>query len=134
MPRTMTFLPETSVVKSVYSGVVPPEVVIQGIHEALAFARAHGVSKFLTDCSALEAGAAPSDLYQLAELLAGVGGARGLREAIVLPHLKQAATDIRFWETTCRNRGVRIQIVKTVEEGEAWLAAQKTPSVLAPVS
>lgn len=129
MPRTMTFIPEIGVVKSVYSGVIPPEVVIRGIHEALAFARQHGVSKFLTDCSGLEAGAAPADLYQLASLLEGMEGARGVREAIVLPHLKQAAADIRFWETTCRNRGVRIQIVKTVEEGEAWLATQNSRSL-----
>jgi hypothetical protein len=60
-------------------------------------------------------------------------GVRGLREAIVLPHLKQAAADIRFWETTCRNRGVRIQIVKTVEEGAAWLATQTSSGLLAPV-
>lgn len=129
MPRTMTFLPETGVVKSVYSGVVAPEVVVQGIHEALAFARAQGVSKFLTDCSGLEAGAAPADLYQLASLLEGMEGVRGVREAIVLPHLRQAAADIRFWETTCRNRGVHIQIVKTVEEGEAWLATQNSRSL-----
>lgn len=133
MPRTMTLLAASGVVKSVYSGVVPPAAVAQGIKEAVTFARENGVSRFLTDCSGLEAGAAPSDLYQLAELLAGLEGVRGLREAIVLPHLKQAAADIRFWETTCRNRGVRIQIVKSVEEGEAWLATQTTPGVLAPL-
>ena len=62
------------------------------------------------------------DLYGLGKLLETAGVVRDSREAIVVPQLDAAAKDVRFWETTCRNRGFNVRVFQTMADASAWLA------------
>ncbi len=123
MPWDVSYLPDLNVVMTLYSGTIPAESLREAVRATLALAQDRGSRRFLADCSSLEGGHSILDLYELGKSIEESGVGRDLREAIVLPQLDVAATDVRFWETTCRNRGFDIRVFPTAAEARAWLIA-----------
>ena len=121
MPWNTSYLAAADAVLTVYSGVLDPAVLHEAVRSTLALARQQNTMRFLADCSTLEGGHSVVDLYELAKLVAASGAPPGLREAIVMPQLAEAASDVRFWETTCRNRGFTVRVFATMAEASAWL-------------
>jgi hypothetical protein len=122
MPSSVSYLPELNAVLIVYDGVISPDMLLEAAQSALALSREHGSRRFLADCSALAGGHSVIDLYGLAKMLEAAGFGRDSREAIVLPQLAAAAADVRFWETTCRNRGFDVCVFETAAPARRWLA------------
>ncbi len=117
-----SYVRDQDVVLSVYTGAISPDEFQAAVMSATSMARQNGTRKYLTDCSGLAGGPSIVDLYNMAKLLEATGLDRGTCEAIVLPQLNAAADEIRFWETTCRNRGYAVQVFDTLAKATAWLA------------
>lgn len=122
MPWNNSYLADLDAIVTVYSGVLSAETLLEAVQSTLALARQHGTKNFLAECSTLEGGHSVVNLYELAKLLEAAGTPMDFREAIVLPQLDAPANDVRFWETTCRNRGFDVRVFKTVVDATAWLA------------
>ncbi|MBX7185353.1 MAG: hypothetical protein K1Y01_09435 [Vicinamibacteria bacterium] len=108
-----------------YAGVIPPDLLAEAVKGTMALGREKGTSRFLADCTALEGGHSIVDLYFISQLLEEAGISRTFREAIVLPQLQSAAGEVRFWETTCWNRGMDVRVFKTMAEALAWLGERR---------
>ncbi len=121
MPWNNSYLADLDAIVTVYSGVLSAETLLEAIQSTLTLARQHGTKNFLADCSTLEGGHSVVNLYELAKLLETAAIPMDFREAIVLPQLDAPASDVRFWETTCRNRGFDVRVFKTVVDATAWL-------------
>ena len=122
MPWDITYLPDIDTVLTVYSGVIPPNLLVEAVQSTIAMAHQAGTRKYLADCSTLEGGHSIFDLYDLAKLIESAGVVMNSHEALVLPQLKAAASEVRFWETACRNRGLDVRIFETVDDAREWLA------------
>lgn len=122
MPWSTSYSPEVDAVVTTYVGLISPESLKQAVEGTMALGLEKGTSKFLADCTALEGGHSIVDLYFISKLLEEAGVSRTFREAIVLPHLQSAGDEVRFWETTCWNRGMDVWIFRTTAEAVGWLA------------
>ena len=125
MPWNTSYLPELGAVMTIYSGVIPIESLTEAVKETLALAKEHDTHRFLADCSALKGGHSIVDLYYLAKLLEEADIKRGLREALVLPQLSATADDVRFWETTCQNRGFKVRVFNSMDSARVWLVGNE---------
>jgi hypothetical protein len=121
MPWNISFLPDLDAVFTEYYGEMPPDELYEAVQTTIQLSQDHGTTRFLADCSALQGGHSIVDLYDLASLVDNIRGTMHLEEAIVLPQLDAAASEVRFWETTGRNRGLNIRIFHTMEEARDWL-------------
>lgn len=109
------------VVESVYAGDVSPAELEKAVRGAIALALEAGIFRFFTDVSGLTGGHSAGDLFAVLGLLEEMGLPRTLREAIVVPRSTLAATDVRFWEDACRNRGWNVRLFPDREGAMAWL-------------
>ncbi len=127
MAWSTSYLSDSRVVLTVYSGVMPPEALIDAVQATIRLGQRQGAKRFLADCRALEGGHSIVDLYGLEKLLESSGMTRDMREALVLPQLEAPSRDVRFWETMCQNRGFDVRVFEAMAEAEAWLAEGPTP-------
>jgi len=117
-----SYVPDLDAVLSVYAGAISPGEFREAVLSATSLARQKGTLKYLTDCSGLAGGPSIVDLYNMAKMLEAAGCDPGSCEALVLPQLSAPASEIRFWETTCRNRGYAVQVFDTLAQATAWLS------------
>ncbi len=125
MPWSIILHPNDPFVETRYVGSLSPPELAEAVHETLRTVEAHKRHLVLGDCSKLEGGHSLFDLYGLADAVLASGLAHLIREAIILPALPGAVEDVRFWETTCMNRGIVVRIFTTREEALAWLLERK---------
>lgn len=111
-------------VEIVYAGQVSADELAASVEAALDLARAHGGTRYLTDCSALAGGHSVVDLYRLAERLTARGLGAGLREAVILPTAVRYAPDATFWRDAGRNRGLEVEVFPDRAAALAWLARE----------
>ena len=64
-----------------------------------------------------------SNIWALADFLAKLPAGTFEREALLLPAAVAAVEDIRFYETTCRDRGLDVRVFADRDEALAWLVA-----------
>ena len=128
MAWNVQYLPDCAVIETRYSGNIAPEELKAAAVRTLELAREHDTTLLLGDCTELHGGHDIVDLYGIVQLVVGQGLPRVIHEAIVMPQMQSAARDVEFWRTAARNRGLDVTIVKTREEGLAWLAAVPVPS------
>lgn len=62
-----------------------------------------------------------ADLYFLADALAAAGNVPQFREALLLPSLPDSIEHVRFWETTCANRGLNVRLFDNRQRAIDWL-------------
>lgn len=123
MPWTVTFDPEHGLVETVYAGRLSRAELFQAAEETLALGQAHGTTLFLGDCRDLAGGHSTLDLYQLSELVKRRAGLAAVKEALLMPGRPASLADVRFWETTSRNRGLVVRLFGNRASALAWLQA-----------
>ena len=124
MPWKIQIHPEPVIVETEYFGVLSPVDLGRAVQETIEAGRTAGATLFLADCSGLVGGHSMVDLYGLADLLATLGFDVQYKEAVVMPGLDAPAENVRFWETVCLNRGLRVRIFPDRPGALEWLTAQ----------
>jgi hypothetical protein len=125
VPFSATYLDQHHVVETVYAGVLSPEQFNAAVAATADTAAEHLCTRFLSDCRDLESGdrSTTLDIWALADFLAKLPAGTFEREALLLPAAVAAVEDIRFYETTCRNRGLDVRVFSTRDEALAWLVS-----------
>lgn len=122
MPWCAKILADVPVIETFYSGILTPAELNAAAQETLVLARAHGTNLLLGNCTALEGGHSIVDLFRLAEDLAKSGVGRTLKEAVLPPVAPgEAVKHVQFWETICRNRGIRVRVFADRQAALDWL-------------
>ena len=119
MPHSVSFDTEASHAEATYFGVLTASDLEGAAGEIMALMQESNMRLLLADCSGVAGGHSVFDLYALADWLKD--NAPWVREAVVLPTLDLAAENVRFWETTCRNRGLAVRIFNDRPSALAWL-------------
>ena len=104
-----------------YVGVLSPSQLSAAVHATIDGARAMTRPLLLGNCTALAGGHSPFDLY--ADMLLSAGLAGTFKEAVLLPALPGPIEDVRFWETTCLNRGINVRVFTERDAAVAWLVS-----------
>lgn len=119
MPCSVSFNVEASRAEATYAGTLTPSDLEVAAREIMALMQESNTRLLLADCSAVTGGHSVFDLYALADWLKS--SAPWVREAVILPTLDLAAENVRFWETTCHNRGLAVRIFNDRPSAVAWL-------------
>ena len=121
MPWEVLVQSEHPVVETRYAGDLSMADLLQAVDATIEAAARHGISRFFSDCLALQGGHSLTDLYFLAQRVAesGIGG--NLREAVLLPVLPAAKDEVLFWENTARNRGFVVRVFDDRDVAQKWL-------------
>lgn len=123
MPWKITVLSEFPIIETRYEGILTQGELSEAVRETLALGRVNSTALFLGDCTALAGGHSVVDLYLLADSIMASGIGHTLKEALLLPELPGSAENVRFWETTCYNRGFRVRIFQERSQALEWLMA-----------
>ena len=121
MPWTTRLMPAQDYIESTFSGQITPAELQDAFETSMALVRETDCRRILADCTRMQGGHSVIDLYFLADALLATGLASKLREAVLLPELPDSAENVRFWETTCANRGIRVRVFTDRAEAMAWL-------------
>ncbi len=121
MPCHVMINPAHPVIEISFSGSITRFELADALRETLALAEAHDTCRILADCSQLAGGHSSIDLYYLAETVSTSGIAHRLKEAVLLPELPESSENVKFWETTCFNRGIRVSLFTDRQQALAWL-------------
>jgi len=114
-------LPEFPIIEIVFADTVTSEELGHAFHATTELATQHEISLFLADCTTLSGGHSVFDLYGLADALSSFQFRQAFAEAVLIPAQGFAAADVRFWETTCRNRGLNVRAFAEREAAISWL-------------
>jgi hypothetical protein len=121
MPWNVRAVQESSFLEVVFTGAVTPKELQAASKQSLSIAREKGLTRLLSDCSAFKGGHSVFDLFTLANDLKAESIALVLKQAIILPGNQEAADLVRFWETTCANRGILVRIFDDRQRAVDWL-------------
>lgn len=103
-----------------YAGAVDGKELGASAAACVALIERHQTSRVLGDCSALDGGHTLADLYFLSDWVAGLKLPR-FREAMLLPPAAASSEAVRFWQTTCINRGLSVKVFDNRETALEWL-------------
>ena len=126
MPWSAHYDPETRIVTLSYSGVIALPDLMAAFGEGLRLGAQHKTDLFLGDCTALTKGPSVAELYLLAEKFGSDGTKFSVKQAIILPSLPDASTDLHFWETTTQNHGFTTSVFSDHLRAEKWLLSHDT--------
>lgn len=121
MPWHASLHPELPIIETVYSGNLTPSELSDAIDENIRLVRLHGQTALLSDCTGLTHGHSLVDLYYAVDAVLASGMAPLLKEALLLPDLPAPADKVKFWETACLNRGLRVRIFVERQRALEWL-------------
>jgi hypothetical protein len=121
MPWNVSLCMESCFVEEAFTGSVTPQELQDSFRQVISAARERGFSRILSDCSSLKGGHSVFDLFVLADDLKAESIAHTLKQAVILPEDREAAGLVRFWETTCSNRGIRVRIFEDRQKAIDWL-------------
>lgn len=127
MAWELSYLSEHGVVVTSYIGLIEQKALEEAVLTTIAMGQRYEAIRFLADCRNLEGGHSIVDLFDLVKMLDGMDLPLNVREAIVLPQLEAAASDVLFWETACRNRGINVRVFNCMEHALAWLTESEHP-------
>lgn len=122
MSCTSTFREDINAIEVVYSGQVTIEEVHEAFKNAVALSYHHQVMLFLIDCSDLQPVGSMFNIYELASVLEKIPNVRQLKGSIILPLQQQSAEELKFFETTAKNRGLHVHVFPSREDAIKWLA------------
>lgn len=116
------YLEEHRVLEIVFSGSTPAfEELEMAVRDSLVQAEDLKTNLFLADCTGLFGSGSLIDVYELAKAFSSLPVPRNVREAVLLPLDDGAAKNLRFYETTTRNRGYRVSVFNDRDAALAWL-------------
>jgi hypothetical protein len=119
MPCRAFLDPEAAHAEASFTGTLTASELEGAVREIMALMQESDTRLLLADCTGVTGGHSVFDLYGLADWL--MASAPSFREAVVLPTLDLAAKNVRFWETTCRNRGLAVRIFNDRQSALEWL-------------
>lgn len=119
MPCRVFLNSESPHAEATYFGTLTPTDLDVSAREIMALMLESKTMLLLADCTGVTGGHSVFDLYALADWIKA--HAPHIREAVVLPTLDLAAENVRFWETTCRNRGLAVRIFNDRQGALEWL-------------
>lgn len=125
MAYQIRFLEMEQIVETVYHGMLDLNELIEAATASLNEAEKHRATRFLGDCTALDASGSLFDVYDLVRFYEtlSVTYSRSLKEAILLPQIPQAAENLSFYELVTRNRGFDVRIFSERQAALDWLLA-----------
>ena len=109
------------VVETAYFGKLTALELAEAIAGSMALAKKHKLHCFLGDCSELLGGHSVLDLFSKLEQIIHEADFLSMKEALILPTCVEAAENVRFWETACRNRGMNVQTFADRAGAVEWL-------------
>lgn len=114
-------MPECPVVETTYSGLLSPAELSDAVQGTVSALLEHGLTRVLSDCTALEGGHSITDLYFLVDAVQASGLARVMKEAVLMPTRHDPAVNAQFWETLCVNRFFSVRLFKERVAAIEWL-------------
>lgn len=123
MPWKSELAPDGAFISVIYTGRITPAELIDAFNATVALVRQHDQWHIFTDTTAMEGGHSVTDLYYLADAILATGFGSKVREAVLMSTLPDNAENVRFWETTCANRGLRVRVFTERDASLAWLRA-----------
>ena len=124
MSKEIAYSDEIDAVVITYSGHAPAAMVQSAIQAAYQLAVEKGSKRFLVDCSKMEPGGGSIlDIYDLARMFEQFPEIRKYKDAIILPPIPEGAEDLKFFETTARNRGFNVRVFTERQAALDWLTA-----------
>lgn len=121
MPWQIKIHTDNKIIETSYSGVLAPKELQDAVFKTIQVGENFDHPRFLGDCFKLDGGHSLFDLYGLVEVLSKIPYVRTLKEAILLPELPDSSEKVRFWETACYNRGIRVRVFTRRDEAIDWL-------------
>ena len=121
MPFQVRLNATPPLVEAVFAGKLTPPELTAAAEGMLDLARKNAVYRVLADCTALEGGHSLFDLYALADFIFASGLSNKIKEAVVLPLAAEAVEAVRFWEITCKNRGILVKVCEDRQSAIDWL-------------
>jgi len=121
MPNTTSYLEDLGIIETKYSGIPTLESLEITIQECFRIAREKSTFLFLGDCTELSGGGSPLDMYQMARMYEEIPESRLVKEAIILPISDKGIEDMKFYETTTRNRGFNVRLFNNRQTAIDWL-------------
>jgi hypothetical protein len=112
---------DIKVVETVYIGPFPKDELFNSVNQTLEFALEKKTLLLLGDCQALSENSSLVDVYSLAEYYLTIFESHKFKEAIILPKDKEVARNLKFYETTCINRGFDVKVFSDRESAISWL-------------
>lgn len=124
MSYTITFMPDTKILKTVFEGNVKKGEVDEVMVKNLEMAKQYQTTLFLVDCTKIEDESSfVLENYETGILLTKISKEMPgrLKDALILPRSPKAAENLRFFETVTRNRGMSVRSFENEEDAIAWL-------------
>ncbi len=122
MSIKVNFVSELNLVQSIFDNKVTINEIKKATVDALTLALEQQCKRFLVDCSKLSHGGSVVEIYSIAEFYGELKVALDLRQAVILPDEKRLENDLRFYETTARNRGYDTMVFDDRNKAIAWLS------------
>lgn len=122
MPWSCLAHPDEKLVEIQFKGTVSPGELQAAFQETMKTCVDHDLFMILADCTELRGGHSLIDLYGLVDALLSTGLAHKIKEAVVMPEPGDSWERVRFWETSCLNRGIRVRIFPDRSKAMEWLA------------
>jgi hypothetical protein len=124
MPWHVHKIPDYTIIETVYSGSLSADDVNQAAMATMELGMNLGIPLCLADCSRLEGGHSMFDLYDLSDELTSFLASISFKEALILPVDKNHTDKVRFWETTCLNRGLTVKVFDDRDSAIKWLIGE----------
>jgi hypothetical protein len=123
MPWHVNINNDFPIIETCYSGFLTRIELSDAIQQTLKIAKDKGINLLLSDCSTLKGGHDVFDLYELVNVIMKMDlhHTLTLMEAIILPDYKESEELVKFWETTCSNRGITVRLFNDRQSALDWL-------------
>lgn len=120
MPWHLAYNEAQQFIELTYSGAIDKTELSDSAAACVALMAQHQNNRVLGDCSTLDFVHTLTDLYFLSDWVAKLKLPR-FREAMVLPSAALSSDAVRFWQTTCVNRGLNVKVFDNREAALKWL-------------
>lgn len=124
MPHEISYLEDDGIIFTKYVMPMPREEFGAVIAENLAMATETGALLFLGDCRDLPSSGSLIDIYEMGEMLDGLGVDRRMREALVVAAPAEETGTFEFFVTVTTNRGIQVRLFGDMDEATEWLRAE----------
>lgn len=122
MAYTLKFNRTLKIVELVFSGRLTAQESREATSKAIALGKEYGDADALVDAMEVELDVSIIDLLDLPErLYVEEEMNRRIRVAVVSPRLPKKQGDVRFYETSCLNRGWQVRLWPNRDDAIEWL-------------
>ena len=122
MPWTYTVNRELNIVEVIYAGITSAQDLQESTSAFISMEKEKSINRFLIDTSKMELTASLTDVYNLPDKqYVEEQAQRSGRVALVLSASTREREAVKFYETTCKNRGWNVQAFTQRRDALNWL-------------